>query len=274
VDSDQQDIAGLLNRLGRQDSGSAWEEFLRLYVALIMNSVRRFEFREARQNDCFLYVCEKLSEKEFRRLRSYKLHRGVRFATWLSAVVFNLCVDWHRKEFGRARLLPAISALPAFDQLVYRYHFEKGMPASESLQALREDFPEADQAMLTQAMARIHQLMTPRQRWQAGVRLRRWRRQDNSGSRGVDDLPSPLLDPFATVSNQQEIERLDLVMRQLPRKERLMLQLRYQEGLTLRQVADHFDLEDTNRAWRCVQEALKKLSLAYSQKESAKSRKS
>ena len=163
----------LLRLLKSADAGPVWTEFLHRYASFIMKTASQFEYEQERKNDCFLYVSEKLAEGGFKRLLKYDSGRGANFRTWLTTVIFNLCVDWHRKEFGRAILLPAISALPAFDQLVYRYCMEYGMASHDCLQAVRTEFPDVTRQQISQAMSRIHSVLTPRQRWQISVRHQR-----------------------------------------------------------------------------------------------------
>ena len=101
-------IRDLLYRLNSVDSGAAWAEFIDHFAPLIMKAASQFEYEQSRSNDCFLYVCEKISDGGFRRLSRFNTRGRAGFRTWLGTVVFNLCVDWHRKEFGRVQMLPAI----------------------------------------------------------------------------------------------------------------------------------------------------------------------
>ena len=136
---DKRATADLLRRLSSADAGPAWVEFLEHYASLIMSVASQFEYEQDRINECFLYACEQLNDDGFRRLLKFNTAGKAQFHTWLGAVVFNLCVDWHRREYGRATLLPAIAALPAFDQSVYRMVIEQGMDKEASYQALRAD---------------------------------------------------------------------------------------------------------------------------------------
>jgi len=164
--------ADLLRRLRSADAGAAWIEFLDGYASLIMHIAAQFEHEQDRINECFLYACEQLNDDGFRRLLKFNTAGKAQFRTWLGAVVFNLCVDWHRREYGRATLLPAIAALPAFDQMVYQMVIEQGMDKEASYQALRADFPDLTRELVTNAVARVYSLLTPRQRWQISVRNR------------------------------------------------------------------------------------------------------
>lgn len=253
-------VAELLNRLSSVDAGPAWVAFLNRFSRLIMNTANQFEYEQDRINECFLFVCEKLNDDGFRRLLKFNTRGSAKFHTWLGTVVFNLCVDWHRKEFGRVILLPAITALPAFDQSVYRLVIEQGMNKEASFQTLRADFPELTRAMVAIALSRIYSLLTPRQRWQISVR-NRGRKQTRGGlDQGqVERLPDPGSGPETQAQKQQELEAMQNAMTQLPTDQRLLLRLRYQEGLSLKKIAQLKKLGDANRAWRHVQAAINAL---------------
>lgn len=250
----------LLHRLSSADAGPAWVEFLDRYSALILHTANQFEYRQDRSSECFLYVCEQLNEDGFRRLLKFNTKRKAKFKTWLGTVVFNLCVDWHRREFGRATLLPAISALPAFDRVVYRMVIEQGMNKEVSFQMLRADFPDLTRELVESAVIRVYSLLTPRQRWNVTIRNRRGQLARGRFSEdSVQHLPDPGTGPEAQAQIQQDIETLQDAMVLLPARQRLLLRLRFQEGLSLRKIAELTQLGDTNRAWRHIQAALKAL---------------
>ena len=260
--SEKSDIE-LLRELKSVAAWSAWSEFLHRYASLIMKTASQFEYQQDRKNDCFLFVSEKLTENGFKRLLQYSPRKNVRFKTWLITVIFNLCIDWHRKEFGRATLLPAISALPTFDQLAYHYSFELSMSSEECLQALSTEFPDVTRQMLSQAISRIHRVLTPRQRWQLSVRLLRRHRAGDPLMKDMEQLPSPAQDPAIMAQKQQELEVLQAALKALPARHRLLLHFRFHDGLTLKQIAQFIHLGDSNRAWRHLQDALLALSEQY-----------
>ncbi len=267
----------LLRQLRSADAWTAWTEILNRHASLIMKTASQFEYQQDRKNDCFLFVSEKLSEDGFKRLLKYDFSRDASFRTWLITVVFNLCIDWHRKEFGRAYLLPAISALPGFDQLVYRYSFERGMTGQDCLQALSTEFPDVTSIQLSRAISRVHGVLTPRQRWQIGVRHRRKQRSsDPSGDsrlQDVDKLPTPTQDPAIMAQKQQDIDALQAALANMSDRQRLLLHLRFHAGLTLKQIAQFVRLGDSNRAWRHIEKALKTLSDQFPSEKSSGSRK-
>jgi RNA polymerase sigma factor (sigma-70 family) len=269
--------ASLLSQLKTPNASTAWTEILNRHASLIMKTAGQFEYQQDRKNDCFLFVSEKLSGNGFKRLLKYDPGRKASFRTWLVTVVFNLCINWHRKEFGRAFLLPAISALPIFDQLVFRYNFEQGMTSQDCLQALSTEFPDVTRQQLSLAISRVQGVLTPRQRWQIGVRRRRIQHatdpHGDSHFQDVDQLPAPVQDPAIMAQKQQELDTLQAAMANLSDRQHLLLHLRFHTGLTLNQIAQFVHLGDSARAWRHIEKALEALSDQYPSEKLPDSRK-
>ena len=252
-------IRGLLHRLNGSDPGAAWAEFIDCYSPLILTMARQFEYEQDRQAECYLYVCEKLCTDGFRRVLKFNTRGEASFKTWLGTVVFNLCVDWHRREFGRAVLVPAISALPKFDQSVYRLRFEQGLGLQDCLQSLQDDFPDLTAQHLSDSLARIHTALTPRQRWKLSVSARR--RQQGLGDRlDPSDLPDTVAEPEDQACEDEAKNILEQALDRLSRDQRLALELRYIQGMTLLQVAEVLGLGDPFRARRLIQAALDELA--------------
>ncbi len=271
---DKRATANLLRRLTSTDAGVAWVEFLELYAPLIMSTASQFEYEQGRVHDCFLYVCEQLNDNGFRRLLKFDTTGKASFHTWLGSVVFNLCVDWHRREYGRATLLPAISALPAFDQSVYRMVIEQGMDKEACFQSLRADFPDLTRELLAKAVARVYSLLTPRQRWQIIVRNRgRKRARGSSNQENLERLPDPAMGPDREAQKRQDLETLQAAMSHLPADQRLLLRLRFQEGLTLKKIAQLKYHGDVNGTWRQIQAAMEALFRNFGRASVAKKRK-
>ena len=270
-----QSVVDLLHRLSSADAGPAWAQFLDAYSALIMKTASQFEYGRGRNTDCYLYVCEQLNDDGFRRLLKFNTKGKANFRTWLGAVVFNLCVDWHRREFGRVTLLPAISALPAFDRAVYRLVIEQNMSKEAAFQTLRADFPDLTRDLIARSVVRVYSLLTPQQRWRISARNRRRQlaRGDSLNAR-LDYLPDSAAGPEAQTQTQQELETLQKAIACLPARQRLLLRLRFQEGVSLGTIAELTKLGDTNRAWRHLQAALKALFQQLHAKKPEKMRKS
>jgi len=253
-------IGVLLHRMSSADAGAAWVEFLDRYAQLIMNTANQIEFEQDRINECFLFICEKLHDDGFRRLMKFNTSGKAKFSTWLGTVVFNLCVDWHRREYGRVRMLPAIAALPTFDQSVYQLVIEQDMNKEESFQKLRIDFPDLARESVANALKRIYTILTPRQRWQISVRNRGRKQTNVDPLQGqIERFPDPSAGPETQAQTQQQLETLQNALSHLPSSQRLLLHLRFQQGLSLEKIAQLQQLGDTNRAWRHIQSAINAL---------------
>lgn len=252
-------VAELLRRLSSERPGAAWSEFLERYSPLVMHVIRRHETAYGPVMDCFVYVCGALCDDGFRRLRSFRTDGTARFETWLKVVTGNLCVDWRRRQRGRLRPLRAVARLPELDQLVYRCIYVRGMPRAECLHVLRARYPDLTERALSEINARLHTLLQPRQRWQLSLRPSMPVPVDDDMDDEDDGAlhlaaPGPGPDGDAEQDQQQRLVR-DALDR-LPHTQRLLLRMRYEQNLTLEQIARLTGQPDPFRVRRQLQAAL------------------
>jgi len=257
-------VTDLLARLSAGQTDAAWREFLERYSAAIMHTVRRHEGDPERATDCFLHACSALNDDGFRRLLSYRPDGPARFRTWLMAVVSNLCIDWRRKQDGRIRPLQAVAHLPELDQLVYRHIYQRGLSRAQCLQTLKPQFPDLTEQQLAAINARLFALLTPQQRFQSSARhgatisLDGGSTLDDGGLSGQLEEPAPGPDVLALQAQQQS--RLQAALARLPPQQRLLLRLRFEQDLTLAEVARLTRQPDPFRVNRQIQAALAALA--------------
>jgi RNA polymerase sigma factor (sigma-70 family) len=260
----EEPVKALLDRLSSGNAGGAWREFLEYYSPLIMRMIRRFESDHGRVMDCFVYVSEQLSDNGFHRLLRFQPEGPARFPTWLSTVVANLCIDWRRLQHGRFRPTRSVAGLSELDQLVYRHIYVRGMPRDECLYALQEKFPDLTEKRLSEINARLFGLLTPRQRWQLSIRQAGVVSFDGGSAPEEDEPPLQFEEPGPGPEELSQIDQerasLAAAMARLPARERLLLRLRYEQSLTLEEVARLMQLPDPFRANRQIQAALSNLS--------------
>ena len=249
----------LLQRLATPAAGEAWKLFLRRHTALIVSVARQYHHDEQRLRDCYLFVCEKLCDDSFRRLRAYSPVEGAQFATWLRAVVGRLCVDWLRSEYGRQRRFRAIASLPELEQQVYALRFEQGLSIPACYQALSGRFPEVTEVQLAAMVRRISGTLTSRQHWLLATRNKPVLSLDEPEVRREASLAADGEDPERRAADEEQQARLEAALQQLDSQQRLLLKLRYQQNLTLQEVARLAGLQDPFRARYLVQQALLRL---------------
>lgn len=246
----------MLLRSGEADAG--WTRFLNVYAELIRHVIRQYESDRVRAQDCFDFVCAKLCDNHFRRLTAFKPDGAARFRTWLTVVIANLCIDWRRSVDGRFHVPVAIRGLPDIDQLVFDCFYHQRMTYPECLNVLRARYPKTSLSQVSEINSRLHDLLGPRLRWQLSASRPRAVETDL-----VENTAGPDADQPAMLA-QLEQDR-DIVGRALARLEpesRLCLQLRYQQDLTLNEVARLMGLKDPFEARRKIEAALVEFSKA------------
>jgi RNA polymerase sigma factor (sigma-70 family) len=257
-------VTDLLERLSSGRVDAAWSEFLARYSPLIMHVVRRHSRDDDRTSECFNHVCASLSDDGFRRLLSFRPEGPARFKTWLMAVVSNLCVDQRRKEQGRNRPPQSVLRLPELDQQVYRCIYERRMSRVQCLQALMPRFPELTGATVSDINARLFTLLSPQQRWQLSVRTTAVKSVTRGESSEDDDpawrVAEPGPGPDELTAHLQQQRRLQDALSKLPAEQRLLLRLRYEQNLTLAEVARLTGQPDLFRANRKIKVALDTLA--------------
>ncbi|HEX6626206.1 MAG TPA: sigma-70 family RNA polymerase sigma factor [Pyrinomonadaceae bacterium] len=259
----ERSINHILRQLQAGETEAAWGQFLEEYSALIYQVVRHFESGGDGASDCFQFVCEQLVKDRFRRLRKFNLEGPATFATWLRAVVRNLCLDRRRKELGRLRLFRSVARLSALDQEVFRCVYERGHSREETALLLAPRYPGLTPDRVLRSVERIEQELTTNQRWRLGVRSRPAARGEATApdephaplSEAVDPRPDPEDQAFV----RERRAALRRALGHLSREDILLLRLRFEEELTLEQVAQLLGLGNAQRADRQIKDVLARL---------------
>jgi RNA polymerase sigma factor (sigma-70 family) len=256
-------IAPILQGLATRAGEEAWAEFLRMYSPLILRVARLFGRNADQVGEVFLFVCEGLARGGFRRLRRFNPEGPARFSTWLYAVARNLCLDWHRREWGRQRVFESVARLSSLDHEVFRRVFKKGLPLDQALLPIRERFPAASREELEESCRRIDDALSPRQRWLLSSRRPRLEPLDCVGTgeepRLRREVPDPGSDPEALAVRGEELAALARAFARLPKPDRLLVRLRFGQGLTLEQVARLTGVGSAQAVDRRIREILKHL---------------
>lgn len=236
---------------------TAWQTFLRSHSSLILRVVRHHAADESRVMDIYLFVCEKLSESRFRRLRKFETNGPASFSTWLTAVIRNLCIDWHRSVHGRRRSPAILSQLSDIERFVFTQMYEGGKTKIECLNSLPEEFGPVSDADLDAMSARIHRLLTPVRRWKLATRNPTVVPLDDRSSRAtIPAIGSEAENPQNRALAAEEAVRLEQAIAGLDVDERLAIRLRYQEDLTLDQIAQVLGLSSRYRVRLLINTAL------------------
>ena len=254
-----QHLETLLNDLYSPDPQDAWAEFLAEYSTLIYQVVRHFETDPDNAADSFQFVCEHLIDHRSRRLKKFKGEGPATFATWLRAIVRNLCIDWHRKQFGRQRPFGSIAQLPIFDQQVFRMVYEHAVPPEDCVALLAAEFPNITIYQINESRNRIEGVLTSSQRWVLAQRAANPNGHEAHSEQILGEVRDVRADPEAQAIENERKRRLQRAMKSLSPTERLLIRLRFQEGLTLEKTASLLGFPNAQKADRQIKEILTRL---------------
>ena len=252
----------LLAQLNSRDPEEAWSVFLAAHSATILRIVRHLEQDSDSVPDCFQFVCEALCANSFHRLKKFRPGGPALFSTWLRAVVRNLCLDWRRKQFGRHRFFKSIARLSGFDQEVFRHLYERRVSLEEALEAVRSIFPNTTRAEVAESIPRIEKVLTGRQRQMLEARVMQQGSQTSNfdlPAASVAAIPDPSPNPEGLAELAQQALALKRALGRLPPQDRLLIRLRFDQELTLDQVAKLLDMGNAQRAERQIKAVLSRL---------------
>jgi RNA polymerase sigma factor (sigma-70 family) len=258
----QQSFDSLLGQISLHDPEEVWGLFLDEYSATVLQVVRHVERDPDFVADCFQFVCERLSANSLLRLRKFRPQGPAVFSTWLRAVVRNLCLDWRRKQFGRYRLFKSLSRLSVFDQAVFRRLYERGLSLDETFLSLRSTFPDITHAQLGESSARIEKELTTKQRRLLEARIAQQASQKRASfdeTVAHANVSDAAPNPEANAVLRERATALRRALGRLPERERLLILLRFEQELTLEQVAKLLNLGNAQRVDRQIKTILAKL---------------
>jgi RNA polymerase sigma factor (sigma-70 family) len=253
----------LFRQLRSRDPREAWARFLELYSPLLFDVARRFERDAEAVADCYLFICQQLSENGFRRLLRFRFGGPARFSTWLCAVARNLCLDWHRREFGRHRVFESVARMPALDQEIFRGLFVERLPIEDLFLKLAPRHPGLTIEQAAECAGQVQQALSSRQRWLLTVRGARGA-PPTAGAPDTDEqqllrIPSEMPNPESWAGLQEERAALLRAMSHLPAPERLLIKLRFARDLTLAEIAKLMGFENPQAADRRIRDVVEKL---------------
>lgn len=210
-----------------ENSRAAWEKFLRRYTGLILEIAWEFESDYDAVMETYEYVCRRLAEDDFARLRSYDPTRGetpAKVSTWLAVVVQNLCLEHQRRKEGRRRYPKPVIELSEFDQKVFELYFWEDYTAREVAQVM-EASSEYESDSVGPALQRLWALhQESSQNWNEGSFRPDAAFEENRHSQQVVDVNGP--------SSADQRGWISSLLGELPDEERLAVRWSYWCGVS------------------------------------------
>lgn len=259
----------LLEALGSPDSSQdAWAQFLECYSPVLYQSARIHSSNDDEAADCYLHICERLSCDGYRRLLKFRPQGPAIFTTWLRVVARNLCFDWHRRKSGRQRPFKSVQNLSPLELEIYNLRFVHGRSQEETLQRIGFLFQGVAPTQLAEVEERLQRALSSRQHW---ILSTRWQSESAEVFVGEDgdchevEIADPKPTQEELLSDRQMREQLVKRVSALPARERLIVQLRFEQELSLQEIARLCSLRDAQSVHRTLIAILKKLREAMQQ---------
>lgn len=233
-----------------EDPNRAWRLFIDRYATAIFSLIRSLGFDYDAAMDRFVYVCEKLCEKDFRRLKAIK-YAGSRgdLTPWIRQVVKRLCINWAWSEDGRKRLLKPIASLGPLEQRVFELYFWQGLTPSEIYERLRQEHFELEPAAVFAALDAILSQLSEKKLWRLISNLTRARGplsldETDEESGRVLDVPDERPNPEAGMIRREQDQILQRALGHLSERQVLLLQFRFEHALTTNEVAQIMRIDE------------------------------
>jgi RNA polymerase sigma factor (sigma-70 family) len=231
--------------LFQQQPEKAWRAFIDKHADTIFSLLRSLGFDYDQAMDRFVYVCEKLTEKNFRRLKAIRYTGSYGDLTpWLRQVVKRLSINWAWSEEGRKRLLKPIAQLGPCEQRVFELYFWNGlMPSVIAERLSQEHFEAASLGSVFQALEEIFSHLSEKKLWRLISNLARSGTPVSLDS--VDDEngfsfdpPDQAPDPEQELVRHEDDRRLREALRDLPDGHLLIVQFRFEHALATSEIAE------------------------------------
>jgi len=224
-----------------KDEEQGWDEFLDDFAPVILQVVNHFVRDQDEIHDCFVFACEKLKQDNLKKIRRFDENGPATFATWLRAVVRNLCLDWYRQQFGRPRLYRSITRLPGPEREIFRCIHMRGLSESEAFHTVEALYPALTRSRFADCLVRIEKALSHRQSWLLATSTAKTvslsgPQSEFGGSKEVE-IPDLNQDPELEASRSEYLAALRSALGHVSKQERLLIRLRFEQELTLEQIA-------------------------------------
>jgi RNA polymerase sigma factor (sigma-70 family) len=202
-----------------------------------------FDYDEAMER--FVYIFEKLSEQDFRRLRSVKYAGDEGDLTpWLRQVVKNLCVNWAWSENGRKRLLGFVKEMSEREQRVFQVYFWQGKTPFEIYEILRlEHDKNVEVGDVFDALERINEHLSQKKLWRLISGLTKICKKlsldktNNETGLSIEPIDLNQENPEIELQNKEFSKKINKAFNNLSTREKLIIQFRYEDAMTLTEIA-------------------------------------
>ncbi len=240
------------------DPEGAYRTLLDRYSSVLLRMIRRFFQDPDDVMDLYTVVCERLRAQDFQALRRFR--GGSALLPWLSVIVANACRDRLRQTRVAAIPRHILGQLDVRTRLVYRHHVVGHMAPEDAADVISRGGVRCTALDVVESLQRLHDLL------RSGVQQRLLRHLDPRSPVSLDVLVERGLDQQDTASDfaaalddAESLSRLADALHAFPSEDRLLIALRFEQGLTGVEIADLVGADSAARVYTRLRTLLARL---------------
>lgn len=246
-------------------SEADWHEFIERYSGLVYSVLRRYLFQDEEVRDVWVQVMERLLDGA---LRGYEGRS--KLSTWLVFVVRSTVFDHLRSVRGRREEPAGLEDLDERSRLVFDRFYQEGRSYEEVRHELDAGGLLADGESLAAILAAIEDRISTRVlrriAWDlhangvgvASGRMLEFMETATRESIERSGSITPEIELFRK-ETQATLDRVRELMQELPEQERLILELRFDDGWPARRIAEELELSGQREVYTIVTRAARTL---------------
>ena len=224
-----------------------WRAFVDQHSARLLQVIESCGVRDRDDvMDLYVHVCERLAADDCARLRRYDPGRGA-LSAWLGTVVRRMLVDWVRSTQGRKRLFGSVKALSEIDQHVFElYYWRRRTPAEMANVVVDAAGLPIGISAVFASLERVERALTERQRADLVMMAARTGATislDDEEGEPVVPVASAEPGPEAALLARDEQGVLEEALASLDAEDRVIVCMRFMDGLTLPEIRRALHLE-------------------------------
>lgn len=264
-----EDDAVLIERFGYDPAG-AFMELLNRYTPELVRMIRRHVRDSDDVMEVYTSICERLRSNDYQSLRRFRKDGAL--LPWLSVVAANASRDLYRKRRPASIPRSVLAKLDQKEQWIFRYHYLERMRHEDIAEIVSSKHGLSCTALdVVRVIGKINDFLSIKQRWLLLCALNANRPPisiDELGEIGYH-LAAP--DDAAALDDalreRDRIQKLTAALKTLSSDDRLMVMLRFEQGLSAIEIAGIMRLESHKYVYTRLRTIMARLRKQMGQKE-------
>jgi DNA-directed RNA polymerase specialized sigma24 family protein len=230
----------------------AWKAFCEIYSPIIERSIRRYVKDAETARDLYVSLLEKLGKGALGGYRGAST-----LAAWLYIVARNHCRDYFRSASGVRHVMGMLKGMSPGERRFFELYYIQGLSMRETCESMRVESGGAmSRVDVIECDEAIRRRIAKKQLAKLAGRLLRpdaARRAETSietlpEGKEIPDTVAPSPEESADAGPFEEaLGKLRAAILGLSAHDRLMLELRFEQGLSLRKTGEILDIGDARR---------------------------